>query len=118
MAIKFSELNKKFHDDKLSDKEQQIMNTHEKKIDEILSSSFKDTGISVHWNLIEFANYGDINSIRKKVMKNHIMKLYQDAGWKIKHYETNDDSSYVFSEGKEKEPFVENYNHPSDDYIK
>ncbi len=116
MAIKFSELKDKFLSEQLSRSEQDIVDTHEKEIDEILTHSFKDTGISVHCNLIEFSDYGGMNLIRKKIMKNHIMKLYQDAGWRIKHYETNDDSSYIFSEKKGN--LRENYNHPSDDYIK
>ena len=62
--------------------------------------------------------FDELLDTQMKICRGSGVFIFENGSWKIKHYETNDDSSYVFSEGKEKEPFVENYNHPSDDYIK
>ena len=99
MAVNFKALVEDLEKTPLTKEELKIINTVENWIDERIKERFDGGSVSFDTDVIEFNfnpdapsdRWYNIKSTRKELMSKELKRRYEDAGWKIKREEGEDD---------------------------
>lgn len=91
MAISYQEVKGKYEEKMnapLSVHELNEIKKIEEKIDEFIKSSFKDEPIVINISIVQFSEFPPR---RAALMRRDLEKRYEDVGWKVGTYSTDDD---------------------------
>lgn len=91
MAISYQEVKSKYEEEmnaSLSERELDTIKKTELEIDDIIRKSFKDEPIDININSVLFLQFP---RRRAALMRKELENRYENAGWKVSTYETEDD---------------------------